>query len=165
MIGDLAMRLLQVVVAAQVSTTAVPPQKLETVTCLAQNMWFEARGSSEQDQLAVAHVVLNRVADRRYPDAVCDVIWQPKQFSWTHDGRSDAVRFANPADRRVWKELVSLSVDVVSGSTADPTGGATHYHTRYVNPAWSKRLRKLVRIEDHIYYRYPGRVTANTHSG
>jgi len=153
MIGDLAMRLLQAVVATQITTASVPPEDIDRVTCLAQNMWFEARGSSVDDQLAVAHVVLNRVADARYPDDVCEVVWQPKQFSWTHDGHSDRIRFANPIDRRVWKELVQVSMAAMAGRLPDPTGGATHYHADYVNPAWAGRMDLLIRIDDHLYYR------------
>jgi spore germination cell wall hydrolase CwlJ-like protein len=100
--------------------------------------------------------VLNRVADPRYPDAVCDVVWQPKQFSWTHDGRSDRVRFANATDRRIWKELVQLSMAAMAGQLDDPTGGATHYHADYVRPAWAQRMDLLIRIDDHLYYRTQG---------
>jgi spore germination cell wall hydrolase CwlJ-like protein len=153
MIGDLAMRLLQAVVATQISTASVPPDDIESVTCLAQNIWFEARGSIVDDQLAVAHVVLNRVEDPRYPDDVCAVVWQPKQFSWTHDGRSDRVSFANPIDRRIWKTLVQLAVAVMAGEVADPTGGATHYHADYVQPYWAGKMDLLIRIDDHLYYR------------
>jgi spore germination cell wall hydrolase CwlJ-like protein len=153
MIGDLAMRLLQAVVATQISTASVPSDNIERVTCLAQNMWFEARGSSVSDQLAVAHVVLNRVADPRYPDDICAVVWQPKQFSWTHDGRSDRVRFGNRIDRRIWKELVQLSMAAMGGQLEDPTGGATHYHADYVRPDWARRMDLLIRIDDHLYYR------------
>jgi spore germination cell wall hydrolase CwlJ-like protein len=160
MIGDLAMRLLQAVVAAQVSSASLPPEEIKDVTCLAQNIWFEARGSSAEDQLAVAHVVMNRVASRHYPDDVCEVIWQPKQFSWTHDGRSDRVRFANAQDRLIWKELVQISMAALEGEMPDPTGGATHYHADYVTPAWSSRMRQLIQIDDHIYYRPHGRKVA-----
>jgi len=97
--------------------------------------------------------VLNRVADARYPDDVCAVVWQPKQFSWTHDGRSDRIDFANPIDRRVWKELVQLSMAAMAGRLEDPTGGATHYHADYVDPAWAGRMDLLIRIDDHLYYR------------
>ncbi len=154
MIGDLAMRLLQTVVATQITTAAVPSEDIERVTCLAQNVWFEARGSSVDDQLAVAHVVLNRVADARYPDDVCEVVWQPKQFSWTHDGLSDRIRFDNAIDRRIWKELVQLAMAAMSGRLEDPTGGATHYHADYVLPGWAGRMDLLIRIDDHLYYRY-----------
>ena len=154
MIGDLAMRLLQSVVAAQISTAPLPPDDLKSVTCLAQNLWFEARGSSVTDQLAVANVVLNRVADPRYPNDICEVIWQPYQFSWTNDGRSDQVRVANPMDRQAWKQIVALSIAVVKGEADDPTQGATHFHASYVQPAWARSLQRIVRIDDHVYYRY-----------
>ncbi len=154
MIGDLAMRLLQSVVAAQISTAPLPPDDLKSVTCMAQNLWFEARGSSITDQLAVANVVLNRVADPRYPNDICEVIWQPYQFSWTNDGRSDQVRVANPTDRYAWKQIVALSIAAVKGEAEDPTQGATHFHATYVHPAWANSLQRIVRIDDHVYYRY-----------
>ena len=155
MIGDLAMRLLQAVVAAQVSTAPLPQDDLQAVTCMAQNLWFETRGSSRTDQLAVANVVLNRVDDPRYPNDICEVIWQPHQFSWTNDGRSDQVRVLSPTDRRVWKQIVEVAIASVKGTAEDPTDGATHFHATYVQPAWAGSLRRLVRIDDHVYYRYP----------
>lgn len=162
MIGDLAMRLLQAVVASQLSAASVPPEKTQDVTCLAQNIWFEARGSSVKDQLAVAHVVLNRVASDHYPDEICKVIWQPKQFSWTHDGLSDRVRFANERDRAIWKRVVQISMDAMSGELADPTRGATHYHADYVHPDWADSMRQIMQIDDHIYYRAHGRRIATS---
>ena len=32
---------------------------------------------------------MNRVRSRAFPNTVCDVVWQPSQFSWTKDGRPD----------------------------------------------------------------------------
>ena len=154
MMGDVAMQVLHAVVAAQLATTPVPPADLRSVGCLAQNLWFEARGSSVTDQIAVANVVLNRVEDRRYPNDVCAVVWQPYQFSWTHDGRSDQVRVRTPRERRVWERIVDISVAALTGHVEDPTNGATHYHANYVRPAWASRLKRLVQIERHIYYRY-----------
>ena len=43
--------------------------------CLALNIYHEARGSNFADQLAVADVVLNRVDDARYPNSVCNVVY------------------------------------------------------------------------------------------
>ncbi len=157
MIGDLAMQLLQAVVAVQLASAPLPAERTREVSCLAQNIWFEARGSSPADQRAVAHVVLNRVESRHYPDDICEVVWQPKQFSWTHDGRSDRVRFGNGRDRAVWKGIVETAMAATAGTSVDPTGGATHYHAVYVRPAWSSRMRALTRIDDHIYYRPHGR--------
>ena len=54
--------------------------------CLAIAMYYEARNQPIDGQLAVAQVIMNRVESPRYPDTVCEVVWQPKQFSFTHDG-------------------------------------------------------------------------------
>jgi len=66
------------------------------VRCLALNIYFEARSEGEQGQLAVGHVVMNRVADRHYPSTVCNVVRQGGekrlhrcQFSWWCDGEPD----------------------------------------------------------------------------
>ena len=68
----------------------------DEITCLAQNIYFEARSEPVAGMLAVGHVVLNRVASDRFPDTVCKVIRQGGerrrhrcQFSWWCDGRSD----------------------------------------------------------------------------
>ena len=56
---------------------------------------------------AVAEVIINRVNDDRYPDSICDVVWEPKQFSFTHDGLSDTPASNDPSrseERRVGKE-------------------------------------------------------------
>jgi len=67
-------------------------QKREQLYCGAQNIYHESRGESNLGQIAVAHVVRNRVESPKYPNTVCEVVWQPKQFSWTHDGRSDETK-------------------------------------------------------------------------
>ena len=66
--------------------------------CLAQNIYFEARGERQAGQLAVGLVTMNRVNSKRFPNTVCKVVWQKRQFSWTHDGKSD-----RPTDMKAWK--------------------------------------------------------------
>ena len=68
------------------------------IHCLALNIYHEARGESLEGRLAVAAVTMNRVRDKRFPDRVCEGVWQPRQFSWTHDGRSD-----RPREAKAWK--------------------------------------------------------------
>ena len=65
------------------------------VFCQTKNIWHEARGEiynhSYRGYALVAQTVLNRQDNDKYPTDVCDVIYQPKQFSWTHDHLSDDV--------------------------------------------------------------------------
>ena len=74
-----------------------------TLVCLATAIYFEARGEPFVGQSAVAHVVLNRVQDARFPNDICSVVkqgptyaWKPDfpvrnmcQFSYYCDGKSD----------------------------------------------------------------------------
>lgn len=134
------------------------------VYCLALNIYFEARGEPEDGRRAVAHVVLNRVADRRWPRTPCEVVsegWPAAgplcQFSWFCDGRPDI-----PRPGASWKDAKRLAELVYWGRSQDPTGGAFWYHADYVNPWWSKRLQAGPKIGHHIFYRDPPRTPEPT---
>jgi hypothetical protein len=60
---------------------------MTALSCIALNVYFEARSDNMSGQYAVAHVVLNRVQDNRWPNDVCNVVTQRNdnnvcQFSW-----------------------------------------------------------------------------------
>lgn len=120
-----------------------------TVMCLALNVYFEARGEDMLGQLAVAEVTLNRVESSRYPDNVCDVVWQPKQFSWTHDGKSD-----KPKDERAWQEAQRIARIALSENEMAVVGeDVTHYHASYVSPYWASSYERVAQVGKHIFYR------------
>ena len=126
----------------------------EEINCLALNIYFEARGEPTDGKIAVGHVVLNRVADTRYPDKICEVVKQggprPKhrcQFSWWGEGRSD-----RPRDLQAWKESQVLARVVFWGYAEDPTDGALWYHADYVFPAWGRKLARGPVIGRHQFY-------------
>jgi len=138
---------------------------LETaLVCLALNTYHEAKNQSMIGQVATAQVVMNRVADSRYPNSVCEVVKQgPKykgsdvpvrhkcQFSWFCDGKSDEPR----RDSKEWRMAQEYARIVLSGRIVlDVTEGATHYHATYVKPAWAKTKTRTTRIESHIFYRW-----------
>ena len=132
--------------------------------CLALNTYHEAKNQSMIGQVATAQVVMNRVADSRYPNTVCEVVKQgPKykgsdvpvrhkcQFSWFCDGKSDEPK----RDSKEWFKAQDYARIVLSGRIAlDVTEGATHYHATYVRPAWAKTKTRTTRIESHIFYRW-----------
>ena len=137
---------------------------LETAfLCLALNTYHEAKNQSMIGQIAVAEVVMNRVADSRYPNTICEVVKQgPKykgsdvpvrhrcQFSWYCDGKSDI-----PKNAKAWKKAQDYAYLVLYNRIAiDVTEGATHYHATYVKPSWAKTKTRTTRIESHIFYRW-----------
>ena len=81
-----------VALTAMMSMPTVDPQQHE---CLAMNIYHEARGERWEGQIAVAHVTMNRVAHDEWPNNVCDVVYQKKQFSWTH-----VVKDVKPRERK-----------------------------------------------------------------
>ena len=147
--------------------------------CLALNVYYEARGSNLADMYAVSDVVLNRVRDSRYPNTICDVVyqgptresWKTKQdpdlpdeerkynpirnmcqFSWYCDGKNDI-----PKDETGWAtaQMVAGSI-LFANKHRGITEGATHYHATYVRPNWrnDRGMQHVGRIGSHIFYRW-----------
>ena len=119
------------------------------VMCLAMNIYHEARDQDLDGQMAVAEVTLNRVASSRYPDNICDVVWQNKQFSWTHDGKSDKMYEENARHLAIGLARLYISGKLESHLTF----GATHYHASYVDPHWSDHYDITAEIGTHIFYK------------
>ena len=141
----------------------------EEVECLAQNMYWESRNQSFRGLLAVGNVVMNRVADSRFPNTVCEVVHQsvmikswktgeyiPKrnrcQFSWYCDGRQD-----EPARGDAWESAKLVANEIYEHyAFRGLTEGATHYHATYVNPTWinDRGMHMVGRVGEHIFYRW-----------
>ena len=124
------------------------------IECLALNVYFEARGEPFIGKLAVAHVVLNRMRDRRFPASACMVVKQGGdrvrhncQFSWWCDGKSD-----RPRHRTAWATSLTVAKETYWGFAEDPTRGALWYHADYVDPSWSDGFLRTRVIGKHIFY-------------
>jgi len=138
-------------------------QILGTVTeeqrhCLQQNIYWEARNQSDLGRQAVAWVTLNRVDSARYPDTVCDVVWQRKQFSWTHDGKSDEPG-DNVLEQAAWREAGLVAERVLNQwarGRDSVVGAATHYHADYARPYWRTAYVQVAQVDNHIFYEEKG---------
>lgn len=119
----------------------------EHLRCLAQNIYHEARGEQEAGQLAVAAVTLNRVRSPYFPNTVCEVVWQPWQFSWTR-----AYPEFHRVDPRAWDEAWRIARLALQGRYPPGIHRATHFHAREVRPEWSMGIRPLSRIGRHLFY-------------
>lgn len=115
--------------------------------CLALTVYHEARGEPIEGQRAVAHVVMNRVSDPRWPGDVCRVTRQRDQFSWL--GRVNPL----PGDEFAWRVAVRVSHRVLVHRSTDTTGRATHYHNTSVAPRWARTMTITKRIGRHVFYR------------
>lgn len=126
--------------------------------CLANGIYFEARGESVRGQAAVAQVILNRVRNPVYPNSICGVVYQNDnwlnrcQFSFACDGRKK--RIESPAH---YKTAQDVAMAVTAGKIFIPeVGSSTHYYANYVHPGWARTMQKMTKIGLHIFYRTYG---------
>lgn len=139
------------------------------IHCLAENVFFEARGEPKHGQYAVAHVTLNRVKHPSYPDTVCEVVGQKTKvrstgktvcaFSWkcnnnrrisfkTRDGKDNHRVIAQ------YTTALTVAIKTLYGKTADASKGAISFHNPRVSaPGWASRMRLTTRIGNHAFYR------------
>jgi spore germination cell wall hydrolase CwlJ-like protein len=127
--------------------------------CLAEALYFEARGESIQGQFAVAEVIMNRRDSAKFPDSVCGVISQgaksaksPRacQFSYKCDGAPEVFN-----EKKAYERVGKVATIMMDGFARKLTNGATYYHTNYVNPRWSRKFSRTAQIGVHYFYRNP----------
>jgi hypothetical protein len=125
--------------------------------CLAEAMYYEARGEGLAGEKAVAEVVLERTRNAKYPKTVCGVVYdgvQPDrrdcQFSFACDGT-----LRRPRDTTAWTRVQVLAEKILSGSVrlANLTGHAIAYHNIDVAPAWAETMLMTAQIGNHVFYR------------
>lgn len=122
--------------------------------CLTQGIYYEARGERSAGQLAVAEVILNRVASNRYPASICGVVFQGAkshrcQFSFACMKNV----MSRPRNSVAWRKAQRLAHDVLSGKVRNSViGNATYYHAAYVNPYWAPSMVEVAKIGQHIFY-------------
>lgn len=117
--------------------------------CLAEAVYFEARGEPLDGQLAVAKVVINRAMSGIYPSDYCSVITQRAQFSFVRGGRIPQADENSAA----WRKAKAVAQIAHQGLWACAADNAMFFHATYVKPSWANRKQQLARIDTHIFYR------------
>jgi spore germination cell wall hydrolase CwlJ-like protein len=123
--------------------------------CLAEAVYFEARGEAVRGQIAVAQVVMNRTFSGRYPTTVCGVVYQNKhrhyacQFTFACDNNPDVIR-----EPDMWERARKIAKAMLDGQIWLPeVAKSTHYHAYYVRPSWVSEMTKMYRFGVHTFYR------------
>jgi spore germination cell wall hydrolase CwlJ-like protein len=115
--------------------------------CMAKVVDHEAANQPRDGQLAVAHVMINRVMSGKFPNTLCGVAYQPRQFSYINSHR------IREGSQR-WQTALEIAREALSGVAADTSRGALFFHARYIAPNSFFRTRtKVAALEDHIFYR------------
>jgi len=140
--------------ADRLSLTGKPRAQAEK--CLADAVYFEARGEPEKGQEAVAQVVMNRVFSGYYPNNVCGVVYQNAsrhlacQFTFACEGK-DLNKIDEPD---MWEQAKRIARDMLDGKIwLAEVGHATHYHAYWVHPSWVHEMARLYSLGVHTFYR------------
>jgi N-acetylmuramoyl-L-alanine amidase len=140
------------------SHQAIRAQRRESdLQCLAENVYFEARGESLDGQYAVAEVTLNRTRAENFPHTICGVVhemrWDPNRrrhvadFSWTELGA------LSPDDGPAWKRAMAVATAAYDDVHDPVVPGALFYHSRSVRPGWARTRKAIATIGNHVFYR------------
>lgn len=138
--------------------TAWAKNPTDPLTCLAQNIYYEAATEPFAGRVAVGAVTLNRLRDASYPPTVCDVVYYQRldfatrkkvaAFSWTL-GR--AWRSSGPPDPKVYSECLWIADGLLHGWLRPPFGPKVKsYHASYIPVPWHKKF--VTRIGHHLFY-------------
>jgi spore germination cell wall hydrolase CwlJ-like protein len=131
---------------------------ISEIECLAQAVYFEARGDPLAGQHAVARVILNRVDSPYYPATVCEVVFQNSQmtnacqFSFACDGTELTIRETEAFELAQLVASANFRCDQYCRSRRGDIARSTHFHADYVEPWWSARLERTGKVGRHIFY-------------
>jgi spore germination cell wall hydrolase CwlJ-like protein len=124
--------------------------------CLAENIYYEARGEPLRGQYAIAEVTMNRLAAPNFPKTVCEVVHDSRwdrlrqklvaHFSWTHLVRKEPT---GPA----WDQAKVVAIAVYDNTYVPIVPNALHYHATSVQPYWAAKKTPIVSIGNHVFYR------------
>lgn len=124
--------------------------------CMADNIYYEAAMEPAEGKIAVAQIVMNRVAHPEFPKDPCKVIYQKNtftnavvcQFTWLCDGSVNR----RPIRQDLWDESYrAAQMVMMEGFRLPSLEHALFYHADYVNPQWKKEV--VAKIGRHIFYK------------
>lgn len=146
------------------------------LTCLALNLYHEARSEKTAGMWAVGDVTINRVKSISFPNTICGVVKQGKykeswktarypdlseeeriyyprrgmcQFSWWCDGKSDI-----PEEIDSWYRALDIARLMIDNEIGlGLTDGADHYHADYIDPSWNDHMILITTIGNHKFYK------------
>jgi spore germination cell wall hydrolase CwlJ-like protein len=122
------------------------------IDCLAKNMYHEAGFEPRDGIFAVGMVTMNRMYSGKFPQTVCDVVYQKTgnfyQFSWVPIRNS-----LTKIDQEVYNRILEKAIHIYFNyhHMVDVTRGALFFHADYIKPGWKRE--KVAHIGRHIFYR------------
>ncbi len=119
---------------------------IENLVWLAMCIYFEAMGEPKAGQVAVGHVIMNRV--EKSGQSVKWIIKKPYQFSWLNNNTRPAIQNYDAFIKCVHSAYVCLE-ERMNGK--DLWGADHFYNPDKANPAWGKVFQEIIVIGGHRF--------------
>ena len=128
----------------------------DNLECLAWNLYFEARGGTMAEKIAITYIPINRLNDPRFTNDICENVFQYLvvkgkkvwQFSWARRRLSEKWKL----EEKAWTESQEIAYKVMQGHLADPSNGAKFFHHLNANLGFIPRSGKI-QLGSHYFYR------------
>lgn len=118
--------------------------------CLSRNIYWETQHEPLIGQIGVANITYNRVLSGRWGDNFCDVVYSPKQFSWTN---SKKIRNATPKNEKQWERAKHSAMLFTRGVRVTNLDKSQFYYANYIKaPKWSKTMKREAKLGQHIFF-------------
>lgn len=122
--------------------------------CLTDNVYFEAGNDNEEGKIAVALVTLNRLNHNRFPNTICDIVYQRTkwkcQFTWVCSNDKRIKYKSTYFESKKIAEYVLMNYDFIH----DKTDGATFFHQKKIPyPFIRIKVKRTAYIGKHVFYK------------
>ena len=144
-------------IAQDAAAATAMAQMVSESRCLAEVMYYEARGEGEAGEIAVADVIMNRLSDGDHGHTICNVVYEGAgqtfcQFTFACDGSLDRPKLPDP-----WRAAQVLALRLLAGEVPAEreAQGATYYHSTFVSPSWDSKMVRVGQVGSHVFFRLP----------
>jgi len=126
----------------------------DNIECIAWNLYFEARGGTRHEQIAVAYVPINRTKHNKFSKDICTNVFQYNyvngkkafQFVWA----SYKIGKNWKIEHDTWIKMQEIAVDVYQEAIQDPAHGSIYFSHKSAD--WAPRARKIP-LGSHLFWK------------
>lgn len=142
----------------------IPLESAQEKHCLSLNIYHEARGENKdssgnpvnslENWLVVAMITRNRRDNLSYPSGWCEVVYDPFQYSWTHDGKPDEPDLEDVVEALAWVRIEQFVEGFMANHRhiKDPTRGSIDYAECSVDNYWTRKYTLYKAFRNHCVY-------------
>jgi spore germination cell wall hydrolase CwlJ-like protein len=124
------------------------------IECIAWNLYFEARGGTKSEQIAVAYVPINRTKYNKFSKDICTNVFQ---YNYVNGKKSFQFVWASYTIHKNWKiehdawiKMQEIAVAVYHRHIQDTANGSIYFSHKSAD--WAPSVRKIP-LGSHLFWK------------